>query len=206
MADDLTKRFNSGKKRKQNSKKNDGHRDKRRPTTSKGDPLEERISQLEEDLSKSPENKAKILGLAGLFNPQDSGSPQNLRIAVTMCKAFVRLMVASPSTIKEHVGLAKAYREYQRTLTHFLENGPSKVAPTWLELQIRLLKAEAEQLEANVWESDEISSLFRTIMKAEENSPAKELFVTKYLKVYHDYQLHFSRNIACVLIAKISES
>ncbi|KAL9621018.1 MAG: hypothetical protein Q9160_004536 [Pyrenula sp. 1 TL-2023] len=206
MADALTSRLEVEKKRKQHSNENDGHHAKRRSTKSRGNPLKERVSQLEEDLSKYPEDEAKISELVGLLDAQDSQSPQNALVAVTLCRVFIRLMVANPSAITERKGPANLYQKYQRTLTLSLSDETSTVAPTWLELQIRLLKAEAEHLNTNVWESDEISHLFRMVLKAEERFATREIFVTKYLKSYHDCLLHFSRHVANILSSPQSES
>lgn len=185
------------KKRKRQLDEVSSHDSKKRSTVSNSQRfLQGQVSQLEDELSKSPEDEEKVSELLKYLGAENANDSENAIVAVTLCRSFIRSMTTSPFSTKALQGVGKLYRDYRLALRRLLSNGDSSYSSTWLELQMKILKAEAEYLNVVIWESDEFYNLIEILVEKGDTAAWSELFIAKFLRRYNDVLFYFCRGLS----------
>ena len=157
--------------------------------------IQQQIFELENTITNGQDIAKNVSALLSLFKLEERQEGKNLPVLVSLCKVFTRLIVsgeiatamhAQAQSTRDSDTLRKHYEKYHEYLQLSIRNGSAAIQAACLKLSMRMLKAQAEHLEENVFSSSIYTNLVTVIIDANDGTNVRSLFIDDYLTVYDE--------------------
>ncbi|KAL9111977.1 MAG: hypothetical protein Q9227_003597 [Pyrenula ochraceoflavens] len=176
---------------------------KRQPVVNPGDlAFDTRVQKLE-DIALEAKSESSISALLELLI-SDTTPQQRAILAVSLCKVFVKLFISRDIRPLESGKLGSQYSKklysklhlYREHLLQLISTTSTSHDATFLELYMRTLKVESENLGRNVWKSQYHSLLCEALLQSDEVSSARDGYIASYVNQYSDCCLHMFKDVS----------
>ena len=182
----------SSKKRRVASDSRAAPKAKRRrdETTQNASEVDCRLQKLEDGLSKTTDGRSQMSELISMFDLASPDSECNLKVAISLCRVFSRMMATGrftwPKSKEEPEWQMRDYRSFQSIVQQCLQKGNRSTPTTMLKLHMRMLKEESSHSPESFRIFESFSGLVSALIEAEDGAEVRKTFAEEYLQQYQD--------------------
>lgn len=174
---------------------------RKRRAVRKSDDAPPSIEQLEQRITEDPsKNRKDVDGLLQMLDLARPDARTNLKVGITLCKVFSRLVASGNLTKDSHKSkdgqeLCEWYTQelgkYRTILVRLLRSVAATQRLPILHLCWKVLEQDAELLDNSVWMSHSMfKPLLLAVIEDQEGTDIRETFVGEYLNPCHDCCYH----------------